>query len=273
MFAWWQSLPLHIDAVAFVVGNVSVLWYTVYYLIGVILAALFFVSLVRRRGLIQSEDTTIELIVSVLWGVIIGARLGFVILYGDESYLREPWRIISPYDFTTDTWIGIRGLSFHGGLIGGAIGLWRFSLEANRHFWDFADTLVQAVPIGIFFGRIGNFFNHEILGRFTEAAWGMRMLPEESFLRHPVTLYEALGEGLILFFFLVLAARLSPRSGMLAALFLIGYGTIRFFLEYFRDGPLLGDFFLTMGQAVSFLMVLTGSLLLLRRAERVPVVQ
>lgn len=271
MLTWWQSLPLSLDAIAFTVAGVGVLWYTLLYITGVVLATLFFISLLRRRDLVRSEDATLELITSVLWGVIIGARLGFILLYGDESYLREPWRIVSPYDFTLNEWIGIRGLSFHGGLIGGAIGLWRFTREAGRHFWDFADALVQSVPIGIFFGRIGNFFNHEILGRFTEVSWGMQMLPEESFLRHPVTLYEALGEGLILFFFLALVARLSPRPGMVTALFLIGYGVIRFVLEYWRDAALLSGIALTLGQAISFFMVLSGALLLLRRREQIVV--
>ncbi len=268
MLSVWQTLPLRFDAIAFALFGIDIPWYTLCYLLGVVLAALFFVSLAERKNLLHSEEATIELITSVLWGVIIGARLGYVFLYGDETFLREPWRIISPYDFTTGEWIGIRGLSFHGGLLGGAFGLWRFSREAGRHFWDFADALVQAVPIGLFFGRIGNFLNHEILGRFTEVAWGMRAIPEESFLRHPVTLYEALAEGVILLFFMALASRLAPRPGMLTAIFLIGYGAIRFFLEYFRDTSLLGDFFLTMGQAVSFLMVLIGALLLLRRTDR-----
>lgn len=268
MLLWWQTLPLRFDAIAFTLFGIDVPWYTLCYLLGVVLAALFFVSLAERKNLLRSEETTIELITSVLWGVIIGARLGYVLLYGDETFLREPWRIISPYDFATGEWIGIRGLSFHGGLLGGAFGLWRFSREAGRSFWDFADYLVQAVPIGLFFGRIGNFLNHEILGRFTEIAWGMRAVPEENFLRHPVTLYEALGEGVILLFFMALTSRLAPRPGMLTAIFLIGYGAIRFFLEYFRDTPPLGDFFLTMGQAASFLMVLLGSLLLLRRTDR-----
>lgn len=268
MWLSWQTLPLQFDSIAFTFGGVSVSWYTLCYLTGIIFVTLFFVSLLRRKGLLGSEDTTIELITSVLWGVIIGARFGYILLYGDASYLEEPWRIISPYDFTTHTWIGIRGLSFHGGLLGGAIGLWRFTREANRHFWDFADVLVQALPLGLFFGRIGNFLNHEILGQITTAFWGMQIFPNELYLRHPVTLYEALGEGILLFFFLDLSARLSPRSGVLSSLFLIGYGVIRFALENWRDTPLLPNFFLTMGQTVSLAMLLAGCLLLLQRALR-----
>lgn len=264
----WQTLPLRFDSIAFVLSSVAVPWYTLCYILGIILATLLFVSLLRRQGKIPNDEVTIELVTSILWGVIIGARIGYVLLYGDAVFWQEPWRIISPYDFTTGSWIGIRGLSFHGGLIGGAIGLWRFTREAGRKFFDFSDALVQAVPIGLLFGRLGNFLNHEIPGKVTEVVWGMQFTLGEAGLRHSVTLYEAVGEGVVLFFFLVLAARLSPRPGMLTALFLVGYGTIRFLLEFYRDTALLEGFFLTTGQAASCAMVLAGALLLLRRAER-----
>lgn len=270
---WWQMLPQNIDPIAFSFGGFPVPWYTICYLLGVILATLFFVSLLKRKGLILSEDTTIELIVSVLWGVIIGARLGYVLFYGDALYWTEPWRIISPYDFTLHEWVGIRGLSFHGGLIGGAIGLWRFTREARRNFWGFADTLVQTVPIGIFFGRIGNFLNHEIVGTATTTFIGMQWTAGEGVLRHPVTLYEALSEGLLLFFFLVLANRLGARPGNVTALFLIGYGAIRFMMEFFRDATLIANLGLTLGQALSTVLVLWGVLLLFRQSRQPLVVQ
>lgn len=270
---WWQTLPERFDSIAFSFLTVSIPWYTVCYIFGILLATVFFVSLARRRQFFTSEEATIELIVSVLWGVIIGARLGFVIFYGDESYWREPWRIISPYDFTLGEWAGIRGLSFHGGLIGGMIGLWRFAREANRSFWGIADGLVQAVPIGLFFGRIGNFLNHEIIGRPTEAWWGMYLVMGEGILRHPVVLYEALGEGVILFFFLVLVNRLKARPGNITALFLIGYGGIRFYLEFFRETELVSTLGLTVGQAFSTVMVLWGVLLLVRQSRQPLVVQ
>lgn len=265
--AWWQTLALEIDPVAFEIAGIPVPWYTLAYVLGIFLATLFFVSLARRRGLFMTEDATIELLVSVLWGVIIGARLGYVILYGDESYWREPWRIISPYDFTLGEWVGIRGLSFHGGLIGGAYGLWRFSREAGRNFWQFADCLAQAVPLALLTGRIGNFLNQELIGRVTSVPWGMQLVSGEGLLRHPVTLYEALGEGVLLFFFLLLANRLGARPGTITALFLIGYGAIRFMLEFFRETELIMTLGLSLGQALSVAMVLGGALVLFSRAR------
>lgn len=273
MIEWWQTLPQFIDPVAFSPFGFPIPWYTICYLLGVIFATIFFVSLLRRKGLVISEDGTIELIVSVLWGVIIGARLGYVLFYGDSSYWEEPWRIISPYDFTLGEWIGIRGLSFHGGLIGGAIGLWRFTREGNRDFWRIADALVQAVPIGILFGRLGNFLNHEIPGKITELAIGMQWFLEEGVLRHPVTLYEALAEGGLLFFFLVLVNRLQARSGNVTALFLIGYGVIRFVMEFFREVSIIQSLGITAGQALSTVLVLWGVLLLFRQSRQPLVVQ
>lgn len=270
---WWQTLPLRFDSIAFEFFGLPVPWYTLCYLLGIALAALFFVAEARRRRLFVTEEATIELLVSILWGVIIGARLGYVLLYGDASYWREPWRIISPYDFTLGEWVGIRGLSFHGGLIGGIIGLYRFAREANRDFWSIADTLVLVAPIGLFFGRIGNFLNHELLGRSTEVVWGMFLVIGETALRHPVTLYEALGEGVVLFFFLLLANRLGARSGNLAALFLIGYGLIRFSLEFFREAELISRLGLSFGQVLSAVMIFSGVLLLLRRSRQPAVVQ
>lgn len=271
--SWWQALPQHIDPIAFAIAGIPFPWYTVFYGAGVFCATLFLVSLLRRGSLIRSEDTVIELLVAVLWGVIIGARLGFILLYGDESYWREPWRIISPYDFSLGEWVGIRGLSFHGGLVGGAFGLWRFTQEAGRSFWAYADALIQAAPLGIFFGRLGNFFNHEIIGRPTDVVWGMYTLLGEAVLRHPVVLYEALGEGVALFFWLMLARRLRVRTGGISALFLVGYGVLRFFFEFFRDETQLMYGFLTMGQLLSLFMICGGTILFAWQVHRPRVVQ
>lgn len=273
MLALWQTLPARFDAIAFHVMGFGVPWYTLCYLTGIFLATLYFIDLARRRQLFRTEETVIELILSVLWGVIIGARLGYVLLYGDASYWAEPWRIVSPYDFSLHTWVGIRGLSFHGGLVGGMIGLWRFAREAQHHFWQIADVLVQAVPIGLFFGRVGNFLNHELIGRPTEILWGMQLLPTETMLRHPVTLYEALGEGVLLFCLLLLTDRLRMRPGVTAAVFLIGYGLIRFCMEWFRQVEIIPSLGLSMGQAVSVVMVLGGVYVFIRRSQASTVVQ
>ena len=272
MPASWQSLPLTLDPVAGYLAGLPVTWYAVMYIVGALFSALYFVFLAKRRGLLADAAISIEIIVSVLWGVLIGARLGYVFFYGGQEFISEPWRIISPYDFGLDEWIGIRGMSFHGGLIGGAVGLFMFTREAKRDFFRFADVLVQAVPIAIFFGRIGNFLNQEILGRATTTPLGMYFPATGPLLLHPVTLYEAALEGLVLFLLLFILSRIISSPGRITALFLFLYAIMRYFAEGYRAIPLpenlvLGYF--SIGQALSLAMVLLGLAVLLLARRRV----
>lgn len=272
MESFWQSLPLSLSPVVGHIGSFSITWYSLCYILGATLSATYFMWLARKNGLLPNVFVSIDLIVTVLWGVVIGARLGYVLFYGGDEFYREPWRIISPYDFHLKEWIGIRGMSFHGGLIGGAIGLWMFTREASRRFLDFSDALVQAVPIALLFGRIGNFLNLEIIGRPTAVPWGMQIPFLGEALRHPVTLYEAVGEGLILFLLLFLGSRVLKSPGRLSGLFLLSYASFRIAAEFFRtlpegSGLVLGV--LTMGQALSIGMVAVGLFLLFRPQSRV----
>lgn len=268
----WQMLPLSFDPVAGYVGGLPVTWYAVMYMLGAAFSALYFVWLGKRRGLLPDADVSVEVILSVLWGVLIGARLGYVFFYGGSEFIAEPWRIISPYDFELGEWVGIRGMSFHGGLIGGAFGLFMFTREGNRSFLRYADILVQTVPIAILFGRFGNFLNHEILGRATGSNWGMYFSAGEAQLLHPVTLYEATFEGLILFVVMAVASRFVQTPGRLTTLFLFLYAIIRYVAENYRAVPLPEDLVLgawSVGQALSFAMVLLGIAVLLWPRKRV----
>lgn len=257
----WQTLSLSFDPIAGYVGGLPVTWYAVMYALGAMFSALYFVWIAKRRGLLADAEVSIEIIVSILWGVLIGARLGYVVFYGGSEFIEEPWRIISPYDFELGEWVGIRGMSFHGGLIGGALGLFMFTREAGRDFLRFSDALVQAVPIALFFGRIGNFLNHEILGRVTTASWGMYTPAGQTALLHPVTLYEAALEGLMLFFIMVIVGRSIRTPGHATAIFLFLYAAVRYFAENYRaipapDSLVLGAW--SIGQALSLVMVLLG---------------
>lgn len=267
----WQTLPLSFDPIALYVGSLPVTWYAVMYVLGAVFAALYFVWIAKHRGLLVSAELSIEIIVSILWGVLIGARLGYIVFYGGSEFLDEPWRIISPYDFREGVWVGIRGMSFHGGLIGGALGLFMFTREAGRSLLRFSDALVQTVPIALFFGRIGNFLNHEILGRETDTTGGMYFPGSGATLLHPVTLYEAALEGILLFIILALAGRIVRTPGRLTALFLFLYAGLRYFAENYRavaspDELILGVW--SIGQALSLVMVLAGVVVLLWPRKR-----
>ncbi len=266
MLTAWQSLPLSLHPVAFVVGGFPVTWYALLYLTGAFVAAVYFVHMARRSGLLIDAEASVEMIVSILWGVIIGARLGYVVFYGGAEFVNEPWRIFLPYDFSRDMWIGIRGMSFHGGLIGGAFGLFLYTREAQRDFFRYSDVLVQAVPIALFFGRIGNFLNLEILGRVTHEAWGM-YFPGSVSLLHPVVLYEAVLEGVLLFLVLNGLGRwFGTKSGYLTAAFLFLYAGIRYLAEGYRAIPLpehMVFHMFTIGQALSLAMALFGMIIIL----------
>lgn len=265
MQALWQSLPLALNPVAWQIGSFPVTWYSLCYLLGAVLSATYFMWLARQSGILPNTFASIDLIVTILWGVVIGARLGYVFFYGGDEFFREPWRIISPYDFQLQEWIGIRGMSFHGGLVGGAIGLWIFTREASRHFLEFADALVQAVPIALLFGRVGNFLNLEIIGRTTESPLGVQIPFAGEVLRHPVTLYEAFGEGLILFGLLLVGSRFLKTPGKLTGLFLLGYAGFRITAEFYRELPEGADLLfgvLATGQVLSFGMAAIGLFLL-----------
>ena len=237
------------------------------------MASLYFLWLARADGLIGDIGVSIEVVITVLWGVFIGARLGYVVFYGGQEFIAEPWRIISPYDFGAREWIGIRGMSFHGGLLGGIAGLAIFTREARREFLRFSDALVQAVPIALFFGRIGNFLNHEILGRPIEGMWlGLPIALTGSPLLHPVTLYEAATEGLVLFILLSILARVVTTPGRITALFLFLYAGVRYVAEEYRAIPLPQDLvfaYFTVGQALSIGMVLLGLVIFLWPRKRV----
>ncbi len=272
MSPMWQTLPLSLDPIAGYVGGVPVTWYAVMYILGAAFSALYFVWLGKRRGLLPDGDISVEVILSILWGVLIGARLGYVLFYGGSEFIAEPWRIISPYDFELGEWVGIRGMSFHGGLLGGALGLFMFTREGNRSFLRFSDLLVQTVPIALLFGRFGNFLNHEILGRATGTTWGMYFSGGGTELLHPVTLYEAAFEGLVLLVVMAIAGRFIRTPGRITVLFLFLYAIFRYVAENYRAVPLPEDMVLgawSIGQALSFVMVLLGLAILLWPRKRV----
>ncbi len=273
---WWQNLPLRIDPIALEIGFFSVRWYSLMYLVSF---GIIFWLLLRRlkkegqfRALVKnekSEEFLERLVTWIIIGLFLGARLGYVAFYDFGYFVQHPLEIIWPFregDFT-----GISGLSFHGGLIGILLAGWLFSRKHQRSWWQMADLTVPFYPLGIFLVRIGNFINGELFGRPTEVPWGMHFSQSENFLRHPSQLYEALGEGLLLFLFLLWAKNKTWARGRLLSFFLIGYGAIRFGIEFFRrPDPQLGLLVLglTMGQILCLTMLAAGVRLLLLRKHQ-----
>jgi phosphatidylglycerol:prolipoprotein diacylglycerol transferase len=197
-----------------------------------------------------------DLITYLIISIIVGGRFGYILFYNLEYYILNPLDILK-------VWEG--GMSFHGALIGVVIGTCLFSIKRKISSFFLLDVIACVAPIGIFFGRIANFINGELIGKVTSASWGV-IFPRHGLLpRHPSQLYEAFLEGVILFFILnILILRKNYKTGTCSCLFLISYGFFRIISEFFREPDsqvgYLFDLF-SMGTVLSFLMILVGIIL------------
>ena len=268
-WAWWQNLPSAIDPVIFRIGSFRMQYYGLMYLVA------FFLTYILASYRIHKEERwnlSLEqlqgLMTAMIIGLIVGARLGYVLFYNLSYYANHPLEIILPFTYNHGLrFTGISGMSYHGGLIGVVSGALIYLKKNRLSFREMADLMVPCIPIGYTFGRLGNFINGELWGRKTSFPIGMYFpLADESFtLRHPSQLYEAFGEGIVLFIVLWSIRRKIKTPGAMLALYLIGYGVIRFIIEYFREpDSQLGFVWLSfsMGQLLCALMIGTGLVLL-----------
>lgn len=249
------------NPIAFSIGPLSVRWYGLMYL----LAFALFIALGRLRikqphiaaAGWKKEDLEDMLLYGVL-GVIIGGRLGEVLLYNPAYYFSHPVDIIA-------VWKG--GMSFHGGFLGVIIAMALWARKAGRNLLDVYDFIAPMVPLGYAAGRIGNFINAELPGRVADASlpWAMIWPNVDSLPRHPSPIYQALVDGVLLFIILWLYAR-RPRPRLaVGAMFTLLYGCARFFTEYFR----MPDYEVTFtgitisaGQMLSLPMIAAGVIML-----------
>jgi len=262
---WWQHLPSRMDPVLIHLGPLPIQYYGLMYLVA--FACTYLLAGRRIKTESRFNLTTEQLqtaITALILGLVIGARLGYVLFYGLGYYVHHPPEIILPFDLGNGfRFTGITGMSYHGGLIGVVAGGWWFCRQGRIGLKDLADLVAPAVPLGYTFGRIGNFINGELYGRITDLPIGMvfPLAPDRS-LRHPSQLYEAAGEGLLLFALLWRVRRAPLPRGAMLALYLMGYGTVRFFIEVTRQpdahlGFVSGAF--SMGQVLCLARVLAGA--------------
>jgi phosphatidylglycerol:prolipoprotein diacylglycerol transferase len=245
-----------IDPVLIDLGPLQIRWYGLMYVIAFLLAYTILIRVSRAKRLDLTKQDIGDFLTYVIIGVILGARLGYCIIYNGAYYFHNPWKVFA-------VWEG--GMSFHGGLAGVLLAGWLYTKRRRKSFWVLADLTALAAPLGLFFGRIGNFINGELIGRVTDSPLGMVFPGAGSLPRHPSQLYEALSEGILLFFILLLISRKKMPSGVVLAAFFLGYGVFRFFIEFFREpDPQVGFIFdyLTMGQILCLAMIIAGSALL-----------
>ena len=260
---FYRDLPQHIDRVFFSIGPITIYWYSLAWAVA-FLSVYFLVSYRikkdKNNAPIDKKDLD-DIFLYTLLGAVFGGRIGYVVFYNLEYFLNHPLSIISPYNFETHKWSGIYGLSYHGGAVGVLLAIFYFTYKkANKNGFEIINYIIPAVPFGYFFGRIGNFLNGELYGRVTESAFGMYFVGN-AHLRHPSQLYEAFGEGIILFIILWRLRNNEKFKKYLLSIYIMGYATARFIIEFFREpdsqlGLLIFD--LSMGQLLSISMFFVG---------------
>ncbi len=240
------------DPVAIQIFSIEIRWYSLAYIFGIligwVLSKKIFISDLKLK---EKFD---DYVTYVILGIIIGGRLGYVLIYDFKYYSNNFIDIIM-------IWQG--GMSFHGGLVGVILVSILFAKKNSYNPFQFLDIIAIVAPIGIFFGRLSNFINSELYGLETNLPWGVKFTQVDGIYRHPSQLYEAFFEGIVLFIILIYFWKRGSlkKPGYISGLFLIFYSIFRFILEFFRVpdehlGYLL--FTLTMGQIISFIFLLIG---------------
>ena len=246
------------NPIAFHIFSWPVYWYGMMYLVG-FLAGWGLLSLrIRLLPLGFTQDELSDIVFYAALGAIIGGRFGYVIFYDWRMLFSDPL-------FVFQTWKG--GMSFHGGLLGVVIAMILYARKMNQSFLALTDFIAPVVPIGLGAGRIGNFINGELWGRVTSMPWGMIFPNAGMNPRHPSQLYEFSLEGVILFFILWIYSRKPRPLGAVSGLFALGYGTFRFFAEFFREPDAQIGFiawnWLTEGQLLSLPLIIVGIVLMI----------
>lgn len=265
---------INIDPIAVSLGPLDIHWYGVMYL----LAFLSFWAIGNRRAVQQSwwgwskQDVSDILFYGML-GVILGGRIGYMLFYGFDLLIQNPLSLFKVWD---------GGMSFHGGLLGVIFAIFWFARKTQRSFWQVADFVAPLGPLGLAFGRLGNFIGGELWGRLSDVPWAMIFAKSTPFrpqqtaalneawqsgaldhlARHPSQLYQAGLEGLMLFIILMwYSGKPRPRAAV-SGLFLLGYGTFRLMVEFFRQPDehlgFIAMHWLTMGMLLSFPMIVLG---------------
>ena len=245
-----------------IIPGLPLRWYGLMYVIAFAIGYFFIRVQARKNEVSLDQDQSLNLLLACIIGLVVGARLFSVLFYdGSFYYWTHPWMIFWP--FHGSQFIGLPGMSYHGGLVGAVIGAYLYSRKNKMPFFELADTVVYAVPLGYTFGRLGNFINGELFGRVSTKPWAM-VFPDAPLFstnyswvrtladtldipyvagslvnlpRHPSQLYEALFEGIVLFlimWFVIRPKREKQPYGFALSTYLMLYGAIRFVLEYFR---------------------------------------
>ena len=250
-----------ISPVAFSFFGLDVRWYALAYIAAFVVGYYVFRRLINRPTSVikMSRSQLDDFLTAIVLGVILGGRLGYVLFYNLGYFLHHPLEIFA-------VWHG--GMSFHGGLLGVIAAVFLFSRRNKINPWSVLDVTSVVAPIGLFFGRIANFINREVMGRESDVPWAVVFNGDSPVPRHPSPLYEAATEGVLLFIIMYCLYRftkLRTRPGALGGIMGMGYATFRILCEQFRAPDVhigfLTSWGLTMGQLLSGLMFIAGALI------------
>lgn len=250
---FWQNIYSQFDPVAFNLGSIAVHWYGIMYA-AALLSAIFVAKWIIKKDNLPIKGDVFD---GYIWwaeiGVILGARIGYVLFYDTHTmyYLTHPWQIFNPY--INGVYAGISGMSYHGAFIGFILASYLYCRKHKISFWFLADIAVLGISAGYILGRIGNFVNQELVGRVSDVAWAIDV---NGVLRHPSQIYEAILEGLLVFIVLYFYRKRKSFDGELAIIYGILYSIMRIIAEFFREPDLQLGFlysnWLTMGMLISF---------------------
>ncbi len=247
-----------ISPVAFSVFGLDIRWYALAYVAGFVIGYIMFRRLMSAKNSVVhlTQKQLDDLLTAIVFGVIIGGRLGYVLFYDFGYFITHPLEILA-------VWHG--GMSFHGGLIGVIVATILFAHRRRINAWSVLDIMSVVAPIGLFFGRIANFINREVMGRASDVPWAVVFNGDTPIPRHPSPLYESLTEGVLLFVIMYCLYRytnLRRHAGALGGIMGMAYAIFRVFCEQFRapDAQIgfLTTWGLTMGQLLSGIMFLCG---------------
>jgi phosphatidylglycerol:prolipoprotein diacylglycerol transferase len=243
-----------------IIPGLPVRWYGLMYIVAFVTAWYFYRRQVRERRFPMSEDDLVGMFAWNILGLVLGARLLYCLVYETSGiYLERPYLVFWP--FNEGRFTGLAGMSYHGGVLGGALSIIIYCFVKKRDTREIIDMYAASIPIGYTFGRLGNFINAELYGRVTQAPWGMvfpaaqRLSATDAWVaeaaaasgiaipasgwvnlpRHPSQLYEAFLEGIFLWLLIWAFRNRKPFKGFLTCLYIAGYGLVRFFIEYFRE--------------------------------------
>ncbi len=268
---YWNHIYQNFSPIAFKIGSISVHWYGIMYVLALLSALYVAKWLVKHDKLPITEKELDNYFIYVEIGVILGARLGYVVFYDPHTsyYLMHPWQIFNP--FMDGRFVGISGMSYHGAVLGFLLGSYLFAKRYKKDFWLLLDIAAVAIPLGYIFGRIGNFLNQRLIGRVTDVPWGIYV---DGVLRHPSQLYEAFLEGFLVFIILFIYRKHKKFNGELIILYGMLYGIARFIAEFYRQPDIQLGFlccgWMTMGEILSVVMMIVsfGFYLFMKRKNR-----